>query len=286
MSTAAVQQFFARCAVDAAFLEAAQADLDASLAGYELTEEERADFAALDLARVRTFVGLVTKVQNNGLWQTFPDTRRLLDRYGLDLRVFADYSAQHQIDRSARSVYQTDRALHFAAFLTDWVTTEGASRWPGLLDVLHHERMWFEQRLALADPAPQPPADVSSTADTSDDALDRAVVATRGLVLVDHFTYNPAEVVRAVRADAPVEALTPRPRLLAYWGDRSAMALRIFEVDTAVGSLLCAIDGETPLDALFARLLGPASTPANRDVLRGAVRDMVATGVLAVVTEA
>lgn len=281
MSGRSVQQFLARCVVDPPFFEAAIADLEAALASFDLTEQERLDFARLDLGRVRSFAGLITKVQNNGLWHTFPSTRLLIDHYGLDLELFTDYRLQHQLDRGAAPVDHTERTRHFAAFFPEWVAARGVHRWPGLLDVFHHERMWLEQRLALADEPGWPNRAPRSLVAEPDSALDRLTLHVRGLVLVEFFAFNPADVVHALAENRNrLDALTPYPRHLAYWGDRDAMRLRVFEIDAVGRNFLERVNGRTSLAELLDGAVGLRGSTAHRDALRAAVRSMVEVGLL------
>lgn len=274
MSGVAVQQFLARCLVDPHFFDKARADLDSALGCFGLTEDERQDFRRFDLDRVRSFAGLVTKVQNNGLWQTFPSTRLLMDRYALDLELFAAYRVQHQHDRADAASHVT-RTRHFAAFFRDWLAEQGPDRYPGLLDVFQHERLWLEHRLALKSEEPMPARTPAGFLAHDDQFLDGLVPAVRGLLFTEFFQYNPAEVVQALNADpAAIEELEPYPRYLAYWGDRACLKMRIFEVDATLLDLLERVDGTSVLGSLF-----PRADPQRRGV-RQAVREMAAVGVL------
>ncbi|MFG2987314.1 hypothetical protein ACGFYQ_39795 [Streptomyces sp. NPDC048258] len=275
MTTAAVQQFLARCVVDPPFLVLARNDLQGALSGLDLTGQERQEFLSLDLNRVRTFAGFVTKVQNNTLWHTFPYTRLLVDHYGLDLELFSAYQAQHQCDR-ADQVDRTERTRHFAAFFPGWVASIGATRYPGLLDLFQHERLWFEQRLALQVAVPDQGRPVDpAILDRDARAADRLVPRIRGLLLIESFRHDPDRVIQALQTGRRTLAdLTELPRLLAYWGDRDSLQLRIFEVDVHLCDLLDRVDGRHTLGQLL-----PAGDPL-RSALRTVVRRMAKVGVL------
>lgn len=276
MTTAAVQHFLARCVVDPPFLELARSDLQRALSGLDLTGQERREFLGLDLNRVRTFAGFVTKVQNNTLWHTFPYTRLLVDHYGLDLDLFSAYQAQHQCDRTDR-VDRTQRTRHFAAFFPGWLASIGTTHYPGLLDLFQHERIWFEQRLALQASLPDQGRPIDpALLDQEGRAADSLVPWIRGLLLIESFDHDPAHVIQALQTGGPALAdLTALPRLLAYWGDRDSLQLRIFEVDVHLCELLGRVDGGHTVGQLL-----PADDNPLRAALRTAVRRMAEVGVL------
>jgi hypothetical protein len=275
MTSAAVQQFLARCVVDPPFLQKAREDLEKAISGLDLTSPERRDFLTLDLDRLSTFVGLITKVQNNGLWQTFPQTRLLVDQYGLDLDLFSSYHAQHQCDR-ADQTGRTNRAQHFAAFFPSWLASIGASRYPGLLDLFQHERLCFEQRLALQAETPEAaPNSNVALFDQEEGVVDRLIPKVRDLLLIEFFHHDPGEIIHALETDRKALAnLREIPRVLAYWGDRQSFRIRIFEVDPELHGLLGRVDGIHSLGHLL-----PAEEPL-RSALRAVVRQMTQVGVL------
>ncbi|MFD9044010.1 hypothetical protein [Streptomyces bottropensis] len=275
MTTAAVQLFLARCVVDPPFLELARNDLQRALSGLDLTGRERQEFLSLDLNRVRTFAGFVTKVQNNTLWQMFPYTRLLVDHYGLDLKLFSAYQAQHQCDR-ANQVDRIERTRHFAAFFPGWLASIGATHYPGLLDLFQHERLQFEQQVALQAAASDqgPPVD-PALLDRDTRTVDRLVPQIRGLLLIESFRHDPARIIQALETDRQALADLPAlPRLLAYWGDRDSLQLRVFEVDVYLRDLLGLVDGRHTLGQLL-----PAGDPL-RAALRTGLCRMADAGVL------
>ncbi len=275
MTSSAVQQFLARCVVDPPFLKLAREDLDIALAGFDLTAQERRDFLDLDLGRVRTFAGLVTKVQNNGLWQIFPHTRLLVDHYGLDLDLFSAYQENHQRDR-ANQIDRIERIRHFAVFFGQWFDSFDATSYPCLRDVFQHEHLWFEQRHSLRREERLPARTRDSLIHSNDEVVDRCIPALRGVVLTAFFRYNPASVIHRLELDpATLAGLAPQPRYLTYWGDRDSLRMRIFEVDPALRGFLNGVDGRRLLGELL-----PVAEPL-RSGLRQAVRDMALTGMIA-----
>jgi hypothetical protein len=282
VSARGVQQFIARCVVDPPFLDLAANNLSSALADFDLSEQERIDFTTLDLAHVRTFAGLVTKVQNNGLWSTFPTTRLLIDWYGLDLDLFTDYRSQHQHDRCAPDVSHTDRVRHFCDFFAAWVEPR-SNQYLGLLDVFNHERILYGQRLALQS-VDVTSESVSVAIDTcSDNVIDQLVPEIRGRLDIERFRYNITDLVNAVRNDpASLGGLRANERYLAYWGDWSEMRLRIFEIDEAARALLLGVDGQSALADLLRLAAGAGGTASHRNALRSAMRDMMSIGVVGV----
>ena len=145
-----VEAIVARCLVEPAFLEAVRADAAGALAAYALDDVDRAAFRSADLGRLRQFSGFIGKVQHNFLWESFPATRRLLRRHGIELEVFARYRGL-QLAPQARAATQDEKIRRFLSFLEDDLA--GSGRYPALHMVMRHERALWEIRQAALAPA-------------------------------------------------------------------------------------------------------------------------------------
>jgi hypothetical protein len=273
MSAAVVQQIIARSVVDPTFLDWMNVDMKGALAGYELSGDELKEFRALDLARLDGLIGVVIKVQNNGLWQTFPYTRLAIDYYALDLDFFGDYQAQHQRDRTDARADYVLRSRHFTSFFSSWLNERDKDTFPCLRDVFLHERALFEHRIALKEPDPDLPQTASF--DLGEHALLELVPVIRGLLLTERFEYNPGLVIEALSKDASLERIPRHDRDIAYWGDLDTSRIRMFEVDGDARSLLDRIDGTRSLQKML-----PTSDAARAHLLQ-IFREMMKLGVLA-----
>jgi len=230
MSTGTVNTLIARCMVDPEFLALLSSDRDAALRGYDLDDRTRSDFAALDIRRVIGLAAVITKVQNNGLWQWIPNTRALTVRYGLEQEIFAAFHREHQALRAGPRTRdeQTRRFFDFLGHaLAEWIPEET----PGLRDVFQHERLLWELRTSLA-------AGVASA------------------LRVGFFSSSPHETIAAIREERFIPAnVRSAPQWLVYHADVNVQTVRTLEVDEVTGRVL-ALAGGTRSIAAIARECG------------------------------
>jgi hypothetical protein len=136
MTQASAETLIARCLMDPQYLESLRATPEGPL-------EQR------DLERLRLFGGFISKVQHNDLWDHFPVTRRFLRDYGLELLLFADYRAS-LFSTNGYKLPQPQKIRQFAKFLEERLVNQWSRRYPGLLEVLRHERYVWELSLETA----------------------------------------------------------------------------------------------------------------------------------------
>jgi hypothetical protein len=276
MSNSVIQSILARCIVDPPFLDRLVVAPLEALHGYDLDHKTRAQFAELDVHRLRGFAGLVTRVQNNGLWQDFSATRSLLVHHGLDLEVFAAYCPQHQHTRSEGKLGRDEQTRRFLAFLHDWIAPREI---PCLADVLAHETFVWDVRRSFAGAPPSSPHATGLPAARLADL----VPAVQGVLRVRAFLHDPAAIVRALEAGTYTpERLSHRLRWLAYWGDAATGTLRVLELDMPIAHLLEDIDGRRNLRTLARRASRRAALALAPAHFRPFLANAVSTGLLSV----
>lgn len=251
-----VQSILARCIVDIPFLDLLARDPGAALQGYDLDERTRRGFRELDVERLRRFAGLITKVQNNGLWQPIPHTRALLNHYGLESDVFVAYAEVHQRNRTT-AIGRDEQTRRFLDFLRGYLALRQAPACLGVREVLAHERvLWEIER--FVDPREPPPAEPVALPASAGD-FRRLVPTVRGALRVEALSCNPLEVIAALEAGRFRPGhVTPRELSLGYL--RSEGELRILELAPMAGALLSHVDGRRSLrrivDLAFAGAAG------------------------------
>lgn len=256
MSNSTVNEILARCVVSPAFLEQLATNPAEALAGYTLDARTYSDFLALDVRRLRHFAGVVTKVQNNGLWQWLPDTRAVLVHYGLDLDVFVAYRELHQAHRAQRKASRNEQTRQFITFLREYLHARGYESSPGLRDILAHESFTWEIRAALEEAGPSGESPSIPDVSSLDASRFRSLVPRiQGVLRLAHFTYDASEISSLLAARTFGAArLTHRPRWLGYWGHAGTQELRILEMDESLVKLLKEVDGQRTVRTLIQRV--------------------------------
>lgn len=258
MSSAAVNSILARCMTDTAFLEHLANDPRAALTGYDLDEQTRSDFMKLEVGRLRSFAGLIVKVQNNGLWQFFPYTRKLMVHHGIDLDVFVAYRAQHLENRSER-VPQKVQIARFLSFLDEYLDSQQVVDYPFLRDILAHEKTIWRLRAdldALGDQAAGAGGEAADVASLRYDDLMSCAPVIHGMLRLVEMGCDPSEIISDL--DQPQfepEQHSFQKRWLAYWVTGTARSLRILQVDRPIASFLSHADGRRSVRAIIRRVV-------------------------------
>jgi hypothetical protein len=243
MTTGTVNTLIARCMVDPEFLALLSSDRDAALRGYELDDRTRSDFAALDIRRVIGLATVITKVQNNGLWQWIPNTRALTVRYGLEQELFAAFHRDHQALRAGPRTRdeQTRRFFDFLGHaLAEWIPEET----PALRDVFQHERLLWELRTIVAGGTDTP-------CGTDTPVCAPGAPAPNGGLRAGFFSSSPHETIAAIREERFIPAnVRSAPQWLVYHADIAAQTGRTLEVDEMTGRVLALADGTRSVAAI------------------------------------
>lgn len=246
-----VHHLMARCIVDGPFLEALRNDPETALAAYGLDAATALSFRAM-APRIGQYAGLVTAVQNNGLWQHIPWTQKLLKHHDLHLRAFTAFIAPHRALRARRGVSRHETTVAFLDFLDGKLATDPDFDRPMLADLFAHERtFWAMQRGQAASSTP--------------DRLRAAVYET-----------DPLAVIAWLRAGgAPPPDV---PTGLGYWIEPGSGLFRVLKLTPAAAALLAiVVAGGDPAQALDA--IG-AERASERREARAFLDDCRARGLL------
>jgi hypothetical protein len=280
MNSGTINSILARCIVEPAFLDDLVQDPAGALSVYALDPQIYSDFLKLDIARLRNFAGLVTKVQNNGLWEQFLHTRTLLNYYRIDLEVFTAYRDTHLQNRHSQ-LSHNQQIERFLSFLREYIEAK-YSTYPALREILSHEQLTWEIRLSFSNGKRQPSdareVDVSSL---KYEQLMNLVPVIRGELRVEEFTYDPLEVISKLSQGSFDPAhLSAQPRWLAYWADNSTEQLRMLELDPPVAMLLREINGRRSVRTLIRRVVKDAQAGLRPSEFRPFLEMAFSKGVL------
>jgi len=253
MSTGTVMTILARYLLDSGFSKRFDEDRVTELQQYALDEHTRDEFLRLDLRRVRSFRGLITKVQQNYLWEFFPGTRLLLRYAGIELRVFDSYSEFHQNFRTRTDAPRSERIRRFIDFLGDFLQSSDAPAYPVLRDVLKHERIQWEMQDRWATVG-APAGGFSSIDLRSLRAVELGSLAPafRGIFILAGYRHDPVEIL-ATLSDKGYAAIRAEPsqRTLAYWSCGPAERVRMFQPDPATLGLLAQVNGRRSVRSIL-----------------------------------
>jgi hypothetical protein len=282
MSNATINSILARCIVDTAFLDQLASDPPGALNGYALEPQTYADFLKLDIARLRGFAGLVTKVQNNGLWEHFLYTRKLLNYYRIDLEVFTAYRDIHLQNRRA-GLSRNQQIERFLSFLWKRIEDDRDYEYLGLREILAHEKITWETRLAFStNKQRRPKWRKVDIAPLKYDSIMKLIPVIPGLFRLAEFTYDPLEMIsNLTRLKFDSNQLSAQPRWLAYWADDSTGNLRILELDQPIASFLSQVNGRHSIRNLIRRVLKGEQAAMRRSEFRPFLQVAFQEGLLA-----
>jgi hypothetical protein len=268
-TNAAVNSVVARCLIDPDYLERVAADPEAELRAYSLEDGVRAQFLGFDWAKLYHFAGLITKVQNNPLWQTLPYTRALLKYYRLEIEVFAGYRKTFLQLRASGRTTPFEKVSLFQEYLRNYLSLYSLDRYPGLIDITRHEQIWWSVSNSLHREADAPNSWEQVVIDTSHFADPRDIVPViQGTLQVGNFLYDPELIISLLNGGtfAP-HKISERPRWIGYWADIKTGSVRLLEFDQHAAALLALIDGCRTTDSIL-RMVNReygASDSASRD---------------------
>ena len=255
-----VEEILARCLTEPSFLASLATNPGAALAAYPLDAKTRAAFVNMDMQRVRRFSGFIGKVQHNYLWDFFPAARRLLQRYKVEIEVFAEYRAI-QLLPELRAQKQSDKIRRFAAYLSNYAIKR--PEFIGLAAAVRYERACWELRKSKAAlHAPPPLTAAVAGAATWADFL-RLVPTPIGPLRIKSFDCDPARLVASILDETFVGYPTGTDRLFVLQLDPQDSLLRISEVEELPALLLSLIDGKRSVRSVVAaaRRRALAATP-------------------------
>jgi hypothetical protein len=263
MSSAIINSIIARAIMDSRFLEQLTLEPESALHTYKLDARSYADFLACDIERLRNFAAFIAMVQHNHLWESFHYTRMLLHFYDLELSLFRDYLKIHQQNRANSRLNRDQRTEIFLTFLRDYVDGAADAQYPGLVDVLAHEKLiWEIKRCLSAEGGPQPPASLHEELPPQDESLLILMPAVNGVIRTHHFGFDPVQIISSLQEKnfTPAETV-PDQRILCYWGKRGTHHLQVFEIDYLTSLFLALVDGKNSIADMIQRLASMAGLP-------------------------
>jgi hypothetical protein len=204
------------------------------------------EVSAIDLARLQAFRGLITKVQHNFLWATFPLTLMHLRNTRLDLPLFSALATTH-LDLRRRGVRDMrERISTFVGFAADFLRRAGgaAALECGLL--LTHEDCLRE----VNEPC------LGAEAIHPHHLTGRSVPVLLGRLLIRTFTASPLPLARAIASAKPVPRVRLRTTDITYWKGIGAEGARVFAVRDLTPRLLAAIDGRRSVETVVRQVTG------------------------------
>jgi hypothetical protein len=230
------------------------------------------DVADFDLANIRRFSGLVTKVRHNDLRASLPATFRILDSAGISIEAFAAFAPGAA---ELRSTGRNSKAAKIAAlgeFLDSWL--DGTQRLHRIIrDVIRHERTIFELREIAAT---GPPA--------RSDAQNRAVSAESVAIRCEGVTQyemscNPVWAARTIQAGGDVTAAVLEETIYGYCPAGEGEGATVIELDALASFLLDGANGRCRVLDLAEQLRMSGVQVETADVIE-AVQALVNIGLL------
>jgi len=251
MNSAIVNSIMARCLLEPVFLREMARDRSAALDRYPLDERTHSDFLKLDVDRLRSFAGFITKVQHNYLWETFPCTRALLIAYGIEIEMFASYRDTQQWILAQGQRTQTEKTEQLVKFLKAYLESRKV-QCPGLLDVLAHEQIIWELEICILE-KPRSDSEVNASSLRSQ-RFEKLVPAIRGTLKTHDFVHDPLKIASGLAiGNFKLHQIAKSRRRLSYWADVQVGQVRIVELDPLALILLSEVNGKRSIRTIIRR---------------------------------
>jgi hypothetical protein len=236
MTTVDVTAVLAAYLVDPAFTTAFDANPRTAVLSLGGSAELAREVSAIDRDRLQAFRGLITKVQHNFLWSTFPLTLRQLRHHQLDQPLFTALATTHLGLRQQGVRDVPARVRVFVDFGGEFLRR---SRRRGALEcglLLAHEDCLRQVNEPYQLPA-------TGDALRPHRVTPRSVPVLLGRLCIRTFAASPIPLADAISSGKR----TPRVRLkatdIAYWNAISGQGARAFAVTDLTPRLLAAVDG-------------------------------------------
>jgi len=205
------------------------------------------DPSTMDLDALTDFAGLSEKVRHNQCRHDLQQTFRLLVLTGLEIALFREYTPVSLRRRRAGLNSTPDRIAGLTEFVEGWAPDDDPER-TLIRDVLGHEHTVVELRRAGLTRPPDTVAERPSG---------KAVPLHNGRIVVRSSTCDPRQVGLVLKTREPDLARIERGTWTLVYRRGFDGSLAMFEVDSGVGELLLAVDGETTVGDLATRLRVP-----------------------------
>jgi hypothetical protein len=249
MNTGTVEGLLARLILEPSFLERVRADRQSALAGYA---PEAGIAEALDsenLEKIQRFAGFIGKVQHNHLWDWFPATRSLLIYYKIELDLFTRY-------RTVQATPEWQRASRGERIgkLLDFIADYAAGNYPGLGDVVRHERAIWQtasETRSVKKPVAKPAHNQLRNVPWS--VFQRMRPALEGIHILS-FRFDPTRLTAHILAGEFAGKTPKGPRTtLAYVRGRSG-EVRTLRTDDMSVYILGQVDGLRSVRSVIGRV--------------------------------
>lgn len=268
-ANARVMAMIARALTDAQFLER--------------LKREGGDLRQSEIRRLSLFAGFITRVQHNYLWESFPWVIRVLRHYRRDLALFERYVPIAQRLRAA----QAGQTAKIQAFL-DFVAAESLRvprAYPGLMDVLRHERAIWMLRLGARGTEDGVTQIAQDWASVDAHQLGRLTPVLSCRVVVSRFRYDALDLIDRLSSGIPPKsALTAgiraRQRLLMYWLAADEGVVQRAEVDAVTAAIVLGINGKRRMRSVLERRYHPNSAPISLHAARPRLSVLASHGLL------
>lgn len=244
-----VSAILARCLVEPQFHRTLSSDPQGVLRGYGLTGDLRSSFGRFEFEKLELFGGLITQTQHNFLWESFPYSRALMKRYGIELFIFSSY--RRTVSRRA-GLSNQERTREFTDFLRHFLmTVKDKHSHPGLFEILKHERLQWELQQITETHSPKAKTIAREIPSRSLD-VDRLIPDFPAYVRFEEYRYDPMEIVSAMESrDFDLSRLKPRLRGFLYRLDHSTSKLSVFQTTSAACRLFQKVDGRRSVGSIL-----------------------------------
>lgn len=204
------------------------------------------DPTTIDIEALSKFAGLGEKVRHNLTRAMLPMTFRLLTLLGQDIDLFGAYALSSR--NPGRGTPPIDRVDALASFVDDWAGSDPDRTL--IRDMCRHEHALARLRAIEAEPQERPvPAS-------------RAELAPRGELLLCELASDPRQLVQVLRDQCPRLDTVDRGSWTFVYQREPDAAIRVLQIDPAVGDLLRLLDEGISLIALAEQLRHQADDPA------------------------
>ena len=236
MNTVDVTAILAAYLVDPAFTTAFDANPRNAVLSLGGSADLAREVSAIDLDRLQAFRGLITKVQHNFLWSTFPLTLRHLRHHRLDQPLFTALATTHLGLRQQGVRDVRARVAVFVDFATGFLrrTKRRGALECGLL--LAHEDCLQQVN---------EPYELAATGDVlrPHRVTPRSIPVLLGRLCIRRFPASPLPLADAISSGKRTPPVRRKATDIAYWNAINGQGPSAFAVTDLTPRLLAAVDG-------------------------------------------
>jgi len=250
MPEGAVEEVIARCLLEPDFADSLRQTPARTLHPYLFDKQTREQIESADLDKILQFAGFINKVQHNHLWEFFPATRKMLCYYGIELEVFTAYRAR--VSPQLRASGLDAKTRSFLEFLEHYLADK-KGRYPGLSEVLRHERNIWEVSLTVIAAAGREVLPGALLSSLKWKTFQQLVPCINRPLRICTFAVDPEKITAEVKRGT-FGGLVERtePTLFAYTLDRSRRSVVVLKPDHLTVDLLSRINGKRSVAAVIA----------------------------------